>query len=378
MKINSTIDLFCGVGGITHGFRLEGLNVVAGVDSDVSCEYPYTNNNPGTTFLHKKVEELDPVELLQLYPADAIKILVGCAPCQEYSKYAKRYAKAINVAALEGDDTSVVPDSLQEELGTEADNAQDKWDLLGAFADLIDAVDPDIVSMENVPELEEYKDGSIFETFVDRLTPRYNVTWYTVYCPDYGIPQSRTRLVLFASTLGKVNLVKKTHTSETYRTVRDAIGDLPPLQAGEVCCQDPLHRAAGLSDLNLRRIRHSLPGGTWRDWPLELRANCHTKDSGKSYASVYGRITWDDPAPTITTQSYGYGSGRFGHADQDRALSLREAALLQTFPEGYVFKAPEEAWSFKTIGRRIGNAVPVDLGRVVARSIVHHLEEYDA
>jgi DNA (cytosine-5)-methyltransferase 1 len=245
---------------------------------------------------------------------------------------------------------------------------------LEAFAKLIAEVQPDIVSMENVPELLQFKKGSVFTKFVESLEQeKYNVTHYLVFCPDYGIPQKRTRLVLFASKVGSVRLIEKTHTPANYRTVRDAIEHLPPLDAGEVCANDPLHKTSHLSELNLKRIKQSIPGGTWEDWDEDIRAACHKKESGSTYASVYGRMKWDEPAPTLTTECCAFGSGRFGHPEQDRAISLREAALLQTFPIDYTFG--QDTFYTKIISRHIGNAVPVDLGRIIAKSIKKHLED---
>ena len=130
--------------------------------------------------------------------------------------------------------------------------------------------------------------------------------------------------------------------------------------------------------MNLQRIKASVPGGTWRDWPEELVAPCHLEESGNTYASVYGRMKWDELSPTITTQCYGFGNGRFGHPDtkQNRAISLREAARLQTFPDAYEFLHPDDPHYTTVIGRLIGNAVPIQLARVIARSIKHHLETY--
>jgi len=130
--------------------------------------------------------------------------------------------------------------------------------------------------------------------------------------------------------------------------------------------------APSLSPLNLRRIKASRPGGTWRNWPPELQAACHRKTTGATYPSVYGRMEWDRPAPTITTQCFGYGNGRFGHPEQDRAISLREAAMLQTFPEMYAFAPPGASIKFNKMGRLIGNAVPVRLGEVIAQSLIGH------
>lgn len=344
----TVIDLFCGAGGLTHGFVLEGFHVVAGIDSDGSCRYAYEHNN-GTRFIHARVEDIAIPQLRALYPVGNVKILVGCAPCQPFSRYAQSRK-----------------------------SADEKWRLLTTFADLIDALRPDIVSMENVPNLKTFNRGATYRAFQDRLRAVYgenNVTDTIANCLDYGIPQQRKRLVLFASRFGAIQLEAPTRVGDPCRSVREVIGDLAPIEAGGVCPTDSLHRASALSALNLQRIRQSRPGGTWRDWDPDLVAGCHLRETGESYPSVYGRMTWSEPAPTITTQCHGYGNGRFGHPEQDRAISLREAALLQTFPPGYEFVAPGHPVQFATVGRHIGNAVPVELARVIARSIKHHVAD---
>ena len=149
---------------------------------------------------------------------------------------------------------------------------------------------------------------------------------------------------------------------------------MPAIEAGQIDEHDPLHRASTLSPLNLQRIRASVPGGTWRDWPEELRCPCHRRNTGNTYGSVYGRMSWDQIGPTITTQFYNYGTGRFGHPEQDRALSIREGALLQTFPADYDFIDPEREFVVRDIARHIGNAVPVRLGEIIGQSIIAHLE----
>ena len=348
MKNCTVIDLFCGAGALTHGFVLEGFNVLAGLDADKSCRYAYETNNPGTIFIEKKIEDVEAAELIALYPKDHVKILVGCAPCQPFSAYNKGNR-----------------------------NQDDKWKLLDNFSDLISEIKPDIVSMENVPNLTTFRKGKIYQDFVDRLEKDYIVTeCLRVSCLDYGIPQRRKRLVLFASKpkYGKIELLDPTHTPDKYKTVGDVISDLETLEAGQTSQSDPYHKAAGLSELNLHRIKASKQGGTWRDWPDELVARCHKQESGNSYSSIYGRMIWRAPAPTITTQCYGFGNGRFGHPQQNRAISLREAARLQTFPDDYEFVHPNEPHSITTIGRLIGNAVPVKLARVIARSIKRHLQ----
>ena len=156
-------------------------------------------------------------------------------------------------------------------------------------------------------------------------------------------------------------------------TVRDAIGSLSPIKAGSAHEDDALHTASKLSSLNLERIRASQPGGTWRGWPEYLIAECHRRRTGHTYPGVYGRMAWDVPTPTITTQFFGFGNGRFGHPEQDRAISLREGAILQGFPQKYAFAPDNTRIHFKALGRMIGNAVPVTLGRTIGHSIMRHI-----
>ena len=244
--------------------------------------------------------------------------------------------------------------------------------LINQFLRIVNDIKPDIVTMENVPNLAKQE---IFRNFVKILKDiGYFVSFSTVYCPDYGIPQSRHRLVLLASKLAPINLIKPTHNKENYITVRDAISQLPPIQAGEKNSKDILHISSKLSKLNMQRMLNSKPGGSWRDWPECLIAECHKKSSGNTYGSVYGRMEWDKPAPTITTQCYGFGNGRFGHPEQNRALTLREAAILQSFPNNYKFVKDGSNFSMRQIGTLIGTAVPVKLGEIIGKSIIKHIE----
>ena len=126
----------------------------------------------------------------------------------------------------------------------------------------------------------------------------------------------------------------------------------------------------------MKRIKCSKPGGTWRDWPPELIAECHSKKTGKSFSSVYGRMEWEKVAPTITTEFYSFGTGRFGHPEQNRAISAREAALIQTFPATYKFFPNEQEVSLAKASRYIGNAVPPKLGEVIAESIKRHIRNH--
>ncbi|MDB6123900.1 MAG: (cytosine-5-)-methyltransferase [Pedosphaera sp.] len=345
--LTAAVDLFCGAGGLTRGLLDASIKVVAGYDIDEACRYAYDHNNSPAKFHNTSIADLTGNELAKHFPKGHARILVGCAPCQTFSKYTQGL-----------------------------DNKNDpKWTLLTQFARLIREVKPDIVSMENVPELQRY---SVFDKFLKTLKDEGfhftdDVEKRVVYCPDFGIPQHRRRLVIVASRFGMIELIPPTHSPTEYRKVSDVLRSLPELESGEECSTDPIHRTSRLTSINLKRIRHSKPGGTWRDWPSNLVAKCHKEESGQTYPSVYGRMEWDKPSPTITTQFYGFGNGRFGHPEQDRAISLREGALLQSFPKDYKFVKPDAKYPFKTIGRMIGNAVPVRLGEIVGKTIHQHL-----
>lgn len=339
------VDLFCGVGGLTRGIETAGIGVKLGIDIDPACEYPYTANN-NAAFLLKSVEDITPTELSDVFDDAPFKLLAGCAPCQPFSTYSQGWSCP----------------------------SDERWNLLEHFSRLVRETHPHLVTMENVPPLER---EDVFADFVAVLEDEgFDVFHRLVNCADYGVPQQRQRLVLLASTLGPIGLIDPTTPEGRRITVKEAIGDMPPLEAGEVCEDDPLHRACELSSLNLKRIRASKPGGTWRDWDESLRAACHTKKSGKTYPSVYGRMTWDHPSPTMTTQYYGFGNGRFGHPDQDRAISLREGVILQSFPKNYKFVPKGDPIYRKIVGRLVGNAVPVKLGVAIGKSIVLHVEEW--
>lgn len=333
------IDLFCGAGGLSCGLAAQGIHVVAGIDVDPACQYPYEANHKGAKFLLRDITTVNGEELNALWSTGAIRLLAGCAPCQPFSSYA-------NTATVD----------------------KAKWRLLREFARLIDESKPDLVTMENVPRLQQ---AQPFKDFLRSLKRNgYQVAYTVVNSADYGTPQQRKRLVLVASRLGPIAVPEPTHKgTENWVTVRQAVGHLRKLKDGQSCPKDPLHIASALSELNRARIRASKPGGTWRDWPDHLVAACHQRESGKHSAGVYGRMEWDKPAPTMTTLCNGYGNGRFGHPEQDRGISLREAAIFQSFPETYRFTREDKDVVIKTVARLIGNAVPPKLGEAVAKAL---------
>lgn len=339
----SAVDLFCGIGGLTHGLENSGINVVAGIDIDGTCKYAYESNN-NSKFICADIENISGEFLSDLYPKNTVRVLAGCAPCQPYS--ALRRNKSVH--------------PVEEKQ-------------LESFMRLIKEAIPDVVTMENVVNL---RSRDIYLKFLATLKELNYFIWEnSINAVDFGVPQNRRRLVLLASRLGPIRMTENTNCNNRHASVRDAIGCLPPLSAGESSLKDPMHRARGLSELNLRRIRASKSSGTWADWDEELKLKCHLKDSGKTFKDVYGRMSWDKPSPTITTNFYNLGSGRFGHPNQDRAITPREAAILQTFPASYKFIEDGQPVIFETVGRWIGNAVPVKLSENIGFSIVKNIKE---
>lgn len=344
----SAIDLFCGVGGLTHGLVLGGIDVIAGVDLDPACRYPFEANNP-SVFLERDILNIGASEVVNLWgdKQSEYRLLAGCAPCQPFSTYSRS--------------------------GRSKKRPAD-WMLVSKFGELVHEIQPELVTMENVPQVVDHP---VFHEFLEHLTG-YQKRWQVVECSMLGVPQSRKRLIFVASKLPDPGLEIVPPLFETQKTVRDTITDLPPIEAGTSHPSDPLHTAPRLSPLNLRRIKASRPGGTWRDWDPTLQAACHKRQSGETYPSVYGRMEWDNIAPTMTTQCFGYGNGRFGHPAQDRAISLREAAMLQTFPRDYKFVPDGAPVRFNKLGRLIGNAVPVRLGEFVAEILTNHVRQHAA
>lgn len=337
------VDLFCGAGGLSYGMQQAGITISGGIDIDPACKFPFEENVKADFYQHD-VDKLSTDFVASLFTEGHTRVLAGCAPCQPFSMY------------------------------TQGHRDEDRqWALVEKFGEIVRALQPEIVTMENVPQLIKHP---VFDEFISVLKQsNYRRSQQIVKCADYGVPQTRSRLVLLASRLGDIQMHPPTHADETHVTVRETIGNLESIGAGSASRSDPLHKSSGLSQKNLHRIRSSKPGGTWRDWDDSLRAECHTRPSGRTYPGVYGRMQWDRPSPTITTQFHGFGSGRFGHPDQDRAISLREGALLQTFPEDYSFVPDGDKIHIKKVARLIGNAVPVKLGEAIGRSIVEHLEE---
>ena len=343
-------DFFSGCGGASCGFRDAGMDIVFALDFEPDSKRTYQMNFPSTHFELKNIRETPITEVSSIVDAQKPSpvLFCGCAPCQPFTKQNRKQLK-------------------QED--------DDRKSLLSRFAEFVEVCKPDIVFIENVPGIEEEKlSTEPFGGFLQSLrSTGYNHVKYSkVRAMKYGIPQCRCRLVLLASRHGLIELPLETNGPGTdnpkYETVRNWIGNLPPIDAGEEHATVLNHRAAGLSERNLERIRSTAEGGGHRDWPEQLKLDCHKNTTG--YSDVYGRMAWDRPATALTTRCNSYSNGRFGHPDQDRAISIREAACLQTFPLDFRFEG-----SLASMARQIGNAVPVRLATIIGRHINKHLKE---
>lgn len=337
------IDFFCGGGGMTCGLRQAGIDVIAGVDFDKNAKETYEFNNPGTTFINSDVRNLRSNYFERIFGVqreDDNLILVGCSPCQFYSI-----------------------------INTTRDSSIKTKDLLRNFARFIEYYRPGYVLVENVPGILTNK-RSIWPFFKNKLEELgYGKMQYKVIDMSYyGVPQSRRRFSLIATRLDVEVLLPKADEKQTLLSA--FIGEshgFQKIEAGHKDSSDFNHTVAGLSDKCLRRLQKTKhDGGSRLDWAddADLQLKCFVgKDS--SFKDSYGRMWWNKPAPTITTKFFSISNGRFGHPDEDRAISLREGATLQTFPRNYVFKSN----SIAITARLIGNAVPCEYARRLGETI---------
>jgi len=343
------VDFFSGCGGTSAGFRAAGMRIIAGVDNDLSSGATFAKNFPEAKFIGEDIRKLNPAKLQPIIDSAGTSPLVfsACAPCQPFSKQ-RRGPKT----------------------------ADDRVPLLLEFYAFVKRYLPVCIFIENVPGMQRGADSEFpfqeFQRKIKRL--KYYTSAAVVSSASYGVPQQRQRLVALASRLGPIELPPATHGPGTenprYSTVREWIGDLPPIAAGEAHPFIPNHRASNLSDANLRRIRATPEGGGREDWPVELLPRCHS-NGYDGHTDVYGRMSWDQLATGLTTRCISYSNGRFGHPSQDRAISVREAASIQTFPRDFVFTGYWDSMS-----RQIGNAVPVLMARHFGAQIISHIARY--
>ncbi len=369
------IDIFSGCGGVSCGLTLAGFRVKAAVEIEDSAVDTYLGYPPlaqvnvlrgaeGGDICRLKGEDI--LEAAGINRED-IYLFAGCPPCQNFSRQN--------------------PNNGKKPLA-------ERKKLLFEFLRVIEELRPPFILMENVPGIKTDANKDILDEFLARLRKRYVVVDAVLNSADYGVPQIRKRFVLHAVRIDihkeltevgfEFGLPKATHSGKEgdgllrWKTVKEAIGDLPAIKAGETF-EDPEgrvhnHKCANLDDINIRRIRAiRANGGSRVGLPDDLVLECHKKKDAEGnvfsgHKDVYGIMDANKPSPTMTGGCLCYSRGRYGHYEQDRAISVREAARLQTFPDDFIFGD-----SLTAAALQIGNAVPIDLvkasGTVLKRAM---------
>ena len=346
-KNMKAIDFFCGAGGLSCGFKQAGIKILGGIDIDKSFKETYENNIK-SKFLHSNISDIDEKTLSKEFNIDKNQdelIFVGCSPCQFYSN--------IKTDKTKSGETRLLLEDFQE--------------FVGYF-------DPGYVFIENVPGFDKNGESPLgrFKSFL--INQGYAYKDGVLNAKYYGVPQNRRRYVLLASKNNK-QIRLPAPDKKNVKTVITAIGDqtfFKPIKAGEIDIAGFMHSCASLSEINLKRILRTPKNGgdrrAWQDDP-ELQLECYKNHTG--HYDVYGRMYWDKPSPAITTKFRYISNGRYGHPEQDRAISLREGATLQSFPLGYTFHSTSQT----TIAKMIGNAVPPEFARRIGKTI---LENFNA
>lgn len=340
------IDFFCGGGGLTKGLSEAGIRVLGGYDNCPDYRKTYEINNQ-CRFICSDIRFVEKSDVINDFPeltenTDDL-LLTGCAPCQPFSPQRRSKKEHADIS------------------------------LLTEFGRIVEEIQPDHIIVENVPGLRG-KGESILHSFLELLSHNhYSYDFDIVNAKRFGVPQNRKRLVIIASRFFQPSIPEGSYGKDklSYVTVKEAIKKYPPLEAGGSSKTIPNHKAAALSDLNMERIKatpHS--GGDRRLWPKHLVLDCH-KNGYAGHTDVYGRMDWAKVSPTLTAKCYSLSNGRFGHPEQNRAISLREAAAIQTFPDDYVFYG-----NTMSIGKQIGNAVPVKLAEELARYVIRMSKNY--
>jgi DNA (cytosine-5)-methyltransferase 1 len=338
------IDFFCGAGGMTYGFNLAGIKVLAGIDNDAECKETYELNNPGSEFIHADINDLNEPDLHKrtgIVRNDDHLVFIGCSPCQYWTHINTRKTKAVKTK-----------------------------NLLSEFRRFIDFFKPGFIFIENVPGLLKRKKESNLDDFLEYLEENgYAYAYKVINANHYGVPQKRKRFILTASRVVKSIKIPEPKEDpslvlENFIGIRNGF---PEIEAGHKDDSDFMHTAACLSEKNILRLKKTDPNGGdrwgWKDDPyLQIEAY---KGKDHIFRDVYGRLSWSKPAPTITTKFIRTSNGRFSHPEEHRGLSVREGATLQTFPKSYVFKGP----NLSSIARQIGNAVPPELSRRIGETL---------
>jgi DNA (cytosine-5)-methyltransferase 1 len=351
----TAIDLFSGAGGLTVGLKAAGFSVVAAVEIEEDAVNTYSANHPEVHVFHQDISELKGSEILRVTEVDSIDLIAGCPPCQGFSKFTER--------------------------NTEEDPRNQ---LILEMARLVEELKPRICMMENVPGLDG-RGSPLLKAFEERLKLMgYILNKKVLQLADFGVPQSRRRLVLLAGKGFKVDLPEPTHARHPINGLNQWI----PLRKVIKKIDKPIsyskaklnggakkygwHVIRDLKPISKERLQYLKPGGSRTALPRRLRPDCHKATKG--FQNVYGRMSWDEVAPTMTSGCTTLSAGRFGHPDQDRALSVREAALIQTFDRSYCF----EAKTIEKVCELVGNALPCKFATVVSSRCFSAMESFNS
>jgi len=349
VKKLKAIDFFCSGGGMSFGMQQAGIDVIAGIDFDPDCKQTYEANIRGAKYILTDVSKLKEENLsreIKIKKNDDNLIMIGCSPCQYWTI-----------------------------IRTSKNKSEQSKDLLHEFHRFVKYYNPGYVVVENVPGILNKQKESGLNRFIDDLKKRgYKVHYEVVHLNQYGVPETRKRFSLIANRVTDNEIFPKPDNSNP--TVADFIGiknGFSKIPAGHNDITSFMHTTAGLTDVNIKRLKLTPKDGgsrkSWADTNLQLEAY-KKKDQNISFNDTYGRMSWNKPAPTITTKFFSISNGRFAHPDEDRPISLREGATLQTFPKNYRFIGT----SVSAIARMIGNAVPPLYAKKLGLTIIKNHE----
>lgn len=346
-KTLKAVDFFCGGGGMSYGMEKAGINVLAGIDLEPSCKETYESNIKGE-FIQADVFDLKEFELekkLNLKKHDDDLILIGCSPCQFWSI-----------------------------INTDKSKSKKSKNLLKEFKRFVQYFIPGYVVIENVPGVLRKKQESGLEDFIDWLEDNDYKVYYDVHnVNDYGVPQSRKRFILIANRVTR-RIIEPLKKEGKKPVLVDFIGEhngFPKVKAGYKDESKFMHTVAGLNETNIERLKKTTKNGGSRTSYMKdkkLAPKCHYNNAD-NFKDTYGRLSWNKPSTTITTKFFSISNGRFAHPEENRALSLREGAVLQTFPKTYKFHGT----SIGSIARIIGNAVPPVYAERIGKGIINSI-----
>ena len=349
----TAVDIFAGGGGLSVGLKRAGFQVVSAVELEPHAFATYKANHPEVKAFLQDVRTISGKSLLECSPTGKIDLLSGCPPCQGFSSLTAKYKRE-----------------------------DPRNQLIKEMSRLVLDIKPSIVMMENVPGLSN-KGKPMFDELLQTLEDAgYIVNWGILQVADYGIPQSRRRLVILAGRGFSIELPQPTHSRnrknglKPWKTLRDTISDTakPHVLSEVKKLGDPRmfkwNVVRDLSPQTLARLQAAKAGESRFEIPMELRPLCHQKNLD-GFQGVYGRMSWEQVSVTITGGCTTVSKGRFGHPEEDRTISVREAALIQTFPVNYIIDTPYMDYACDIVG----NALPCDFAEVIAQQCFFALEK---